>query len=819
MANEKYYYKTKCNADIGIEPALNPDGTTYWRLINPCEDSGVPPGYNLNEVLIRCITCRKVAAGPVSQGIYTTPVRVEMPAAPKLPAQIVQNLPQATPVQTDATTINVLPKISVAAPAPAAPAAPTPSAPPAMPPFNFGAFTPAAAQGPAQQLPPPFVFNTSAMPPAAQINPVNPVKPIDVKPPEPKAGSISNMFTGTSPVSPAPITTITEAVPSPTPASAPAPAPAPIAAAPIQTPSVKPAIDVSGILGLKLPLPGIKDEGPKCATTIPIPAQITPTTEATQPLAASAAPVAPAPAPLTSPLSLDLSALMPQSDTPRVLEAPPIADKMIEFNLLKVVEDAITPEDKLDVDEILCANIPELAGGPSSGGFSWHTLENAMKCWRRAYYALVVGLVPKKPGRQLQWGTLYHACWELWFKTGGRKSWDLPCQIIRDAGGVSLAAEVAMTVKKELEIYARTEAEEWDIRAVEANAVCFIESQRINGKSISVPISCRHDLIYAKRLPGTSCAPLGPVPHGVYILDRKTATAATRDLIYGYAMDGQFLTNAVVYKRSDEEERFGPLLGVQVAAAIKHKTPSEKSYFRVEATINLDDAVDFYKDELVPYATELYRRLSDPAVRGDRSCWAKNHSQCSGKYMCPYFDLCANGEDSMFADIYFKVSERRKFNLDSLALPPKGTVKAEPKEADPEKEAKKARKTELTNLATATLVAICSNMPQCAKNCYLTPGHTETSVKSQLTVVLGALWPVQHAWLTELQGLAFRYTVKGDGIAWSVSEEKKGPEAAPAKGRPKTKLETHRGALSWKGLASAICKDWWDLSKNPPLGE
>ena len=500
--------------------------------------------------------------------------------------------------------------------------------------------------------------------------------------------------------------------------------------------------------------------------------------------------------------------------TTYALSTPPTADKLAEFNLLKVVDDAITAEDKIDVDEILCAHIPEMSGGPSSGGFSWHTLEHPMKCWRRAYNALVLGLVQKKPGRQLQWGSLYHACWELWFKTGGRKSWDLPCAIIREAGGVSLAAEVQMAVQKELEIYARTEAEEWDIRAVEANAVCWIEPTRINGKLVQVPISCRHDLIYAKRAAGTPCAPFGPVPGGVYILDRKTATAATRDLIYGYAMDGQFLTNAVVFQRSDEEERFGPLLGVQVAAAIKHKTPSEKSYFRVEATINVAEAATFYKDELVPYATELYRRLSDPAVRGDRNCWPRNHSQCSGKYMCPYFDLCANGEDSLIADIYYKVSERRKFNLDSLALPPKGKAVTEPV-IDPVKEAKKERKIEIGNLISAALTASFQNLPQFDKRRFLVPGHTDVSVRTALIAELQVIWPVQHAWLWDLQGLPFKCTVKSDGIGWSVVE----PVKEEVDRKKKAKGETYRGALSWKALATLICKDWWDLSKNPPLPE
>ena len=46
----------------------------------------------------------------------------------------------------------------------------------------------------------------------------------------------------------------------------------------------------------------------------------------------------------------------------------------------------------MDIDTAL-DRIEGLVGGPSEGGFSWHTLETCMQCWRKAYYKHILGLV------------------------------------------------------------------------------------------------------------------------------------------------------------------------------------------------------------------------------------------------------------------------------------------------------------------------------------------------------------------------------------------------------------------------------------------
>jgi hypothetical protein len=490
-------------------------------------------------------------------------------------------------------------------------------------------------------------------------------------------------------------------------------------------------------------------------------------------------------------------------------------------DVIALVMDQLTPEDKLDIDETLGEHIKELSGGPSIGGFSWHTLDLPMSCWRKAYYSLVEGLVPKKSKRALQWGSLYHACWELWFKTGGRMSWDLPCEVIQQAGGAKLAAEVRTCIRKEMELYSHTEAQEWDIRAVENNAVFWMDPVRIGGKTVHIPISCRHDLIYAKRAAGASCAPAGPVETGVFILDRKTASAATRDLIYGYAMDPQFMTNALVFEKSEEREQFGPLLGVQAAIAVKHKTPTEKSFYRIESSVDLNTVEEFYQTEIIPYAIELYRKLFS-ADREDINKWPKKHNQCVGKYMCNFFDLCMDAGGGTAKEIYYRIDPKRIFTLERLAEPPKGKSKPKKEKTETEdedensiKKVKERKRDELHSNISSMVCQGVKSLEQFDRGLFLVPGHTEKSVKTGLVEKLAKFWQANFEW--ELQGpdgVLFKCTIKGNGVAWHTTVD---VGERTAKGNPKA--SSFRRTVTWKSIADNVCEDWWDISKNPPVGQ
>jgi hypothetical protein len=486
-------------------------------------------------------------------------------------------------------------------------------------------------------------------------------------------------------------------------------------------------------------------------------------------------------------------------------------------------------EESVDYEAAL-ASVPGLVGGPSEGGFSWHTMANPMSCWRKAYYSHVLGLTPKTTPKALAFGTLYHACWELWYRSGGQRPYDEPCSAVQAAGAPKLAAECRRLVYTELQKYAQQEAEEWDIRAVEQNAVFWSDPQRINGKLVYLPFCCRHDHIIAKRGPGAPCAPAGPVPGGVYIVDRKTAGALTRDLTKGYAMDGQFLMNALVFSRSTEPEMFGPFVGMIFSVAAKHKDPTpEKSFFRIETVVDEDTLEHFYRDEMIPYATEFYRRLFTPEVRNDITKWPKNHESCVGRYgCCNYFDLCDVGGSSVM-EALFKQDPGRQLTIDKLWEPP-AEVKRAAKVIDPRSvESDNAKKAKADNkkhhmglVLDAFSIAACT-MELFQSKAYMVIGHTQKSVLDKLVHNLSRAWPAGMAFEfgPDAENNQYDILITEKGISWTLKEleveAKEGTEDV-SEGAKKAKApKLLSGSLSYRQIATRINRDWWDTEKQEPV--
>jgi hypothetical protein len=475
-------------------------------------------------------------------------------------------------------------------------------------------------------------------------------------------------------------------------------------------------------------------------------------------------------------------------------------------------------EELVDVNAAL-AEIPELQGGPSTGGFSWHKLEPCGQCWRRVYNRHVLGLKPRRSSRALSFGSLYHACKELWYRTGGSRPYDLPCDKVRQAGAPKLAGEVQRLFYAELNRFAGQEATTWDIRGVEVNAIFWMEPERINGKTVLIPISCRHDLILAKHRSSEPCCPPGPVPHGVFVLDHKTTAAMTYDITKGWGMDPQFLTNGLVFIKSGEAEQYGPLNGVIVAVAAKHKEPTEKSFFRIETPVDIEALEEFYHFEVRPLAIELYRRLDSDAIRGDRSKWPKNRTQCVGRYgCCEYFDICDVGGDGL-RDTLYDIDESRIIKVAELAPPPPGMRKrVEKKPATPEQQEAAQKKAEekagrvskkrrLKELLTKAIAAAAQEQEVFKKEHYLVPDHTRPGVLKKLTANLSGAWQAgaQFPFGEDAEGNSYMLTVTEKGVDWekTAPEEKKQP----------------KGKITFKSIAEAICEDWWDLNKMSPPGQ
>lgn len=156
-------------------------------------------------------------------------------------------------------------------------------------------------------------------------------------------------------------------------------------------------------------------------------------------------------------------------------------------------------EDGVDLEAELRRRIPEFAGGPSSGGISWHTLENWLHCPRKAYFSSVRALRRiGAPPVHFAVGTLLHASLELHYRTGGQKTFE-PVKIAYELGMTDESAVVRRCLTAYLEKYAAEEAATWDVRGLEVQATYFLKPIKVNGRQVRIPLTCRHDALLALR--------------------------------------------------------------------------------------------------------------------------------------------------------------------------------------------------------------------------------------------------------------------------------------------------------------------------------
>ena len=215
------------------------------------------------------------------------------------------------------------------------------------------------------------------------------------------------------------------------------------------------------------------------------------------------------------PATLPPVTLQPAQPTAAVDDYTGVGAFLPGINLLGACE-----SDDVDIEALL-KEIPEMQGGPSKGGMSWHTLYPFEQCPRMAYYNSVRALRRKgKPPKHFAIGTLLHACFELHYRTGGQKTFE-PIEIAHKAGLYEEAAVVKKCLLAYLEKYAAEEAQTWDVRGLEVQATYFLPPIKVNGKQVRIPLTCRHDALIALRDPGAPCAPYGPVDSGTFILDWK----------------------------------------------------------------------------------------------------------------------------------------------------------------------------------------------------------------------------------------------------------------------------------------------------------
>jgi len=485
----------------------------------------------------------------------------------------------------------------------------------------------------------------------------------------------------------------------------------------------------------------------------------------------------------------------------------------------------------VDVDAVL-KGCKWIQGGPSEGGISSHIYEPFTVCPRKAYLAHVMGLRKKARVSYYEFGSLFHAVMEAHRRSGGQATYE-PCQLVVNAGGGALAGDVWALASVFLRKYAPQEAQLWSFRALEENAVAWLPEEKINGKRVRIPVSARQDaIIYRKSMPNEPHPPAGPLGQGVWIEDLKTALRNDVALTKGFGMSTQFLIYQFVYLNSDSVEKHGPLLGVIVSIAFKHKQPTEsKSVQRLDVPLAMDAMLDFYHADFKPKLLRYYELLSRED-RNNEKLWPCNRSPgCSGgRYgLCPYFDLCDMGNGSLLdvgglIESEYEVHQGSIVNVKDLWTPPK-EVKArrgipiEPRQEEQVQAQTKAgerakKRTAKSVKADIALELLVTALKQQRANPntdallldpanFLVPNHTEASVKDKLEELVGAVLREDQVFALPLSpsGGTVGYATSAKGCSWSVEGEN---------GKPM------KGSFTRKRIAEAICKGWWDVSRFAP---
>lgn len=544
-------------------------------------------------------------------------------------------------------------------------------------------------------------------------------------------------------------------------------------------------------------LPAIEKAAP-----LPFPPQAVPPPQAFPPM----------PTVLMPPASLPVS-------TPAAAAAPPPVEPVAMATVpppLPELQDIVLPSGltmaddagMVDVEAVMHEKMPGLGGGPSEGGLSPHILADA-GCWRRFYYAHVRGLRPRRSQGNLSFGTLFHYCMAARYSLGAERQYD-PCEFVAQAGAAEMAAEVKKLVSGMVDKYGAEEWHTWSVRAVEHNLIAWLNKK--------IPLTSRIDLIISEKSAAEPHPGPGPVEAGISLVDHKTSSTITFDLLEGFSMDWQFNIQAAIYQLGDYESVFGPLKSVKVNIASKaRKDPTPDSYARITSPMPFGVIHEFVEEQLEPIAEDVWKRLH-AATRESAAAWPKDYRQCHGRWSrCPYFRVCESGEEVGAVD--YVVNEAKILLPEKFAQPPKTKAKSKPAPAakaaaaaaaEPpaggngvpaEAEKKEAvgptlGEQMLAYFAYGLLMQVESN-PQFGalrKENFLGPDKSPKAVEKELTDALKGFYSGMVG--TDYNTGTAMWKFTKSGLSWSTGAAK--------------------GRVTWKGIAEQICADWFNPAKAMP---
>jgi len=464
----------------------------------------------------------------------------------------------------------------------------------------------------------------------------------------------------------------------------------------------------------------------------------------------------------------------------------------------------VDAEDQVDVDMVL-AQIPGYAGGPSEGGLSSHDLGDFQQCRKRSYFSRVLGLSPMGKNRNFAIGSLYHACMFMRYACSGQGDRTFePCDAVGQAGAPEMAALVRDLVTVQLQIYGQSEWDTWCPIEVEKSRVYHLPPQKIGRKNIKVPIAFRPDMILGLKDPGVPHPDLTqPFPGPVMILDWKTSGWLTSDLTEGFGMDFQFRTYEVAYLRLGLEETLGRLAGVMVHIAEKKKGSAlgPDNYFRQTCPSLRESLDEFHRDELFPLAGEYYRMLTDPDIHKVERRWPKCTSNCIGRWgKCDFFGICDGGSSE--DRVHYRVNEARIIDADTFAEPPKGKATGKGTVIDPDKEEIKRLQAELKEKAlgwytTWLLGWMDTNKEVFAsllKENFIKPGAKKETVIKELAEAIKVFYA---------DSIEEKSTLDIGEIVWTFRKGSMGLVSGKLK-----------ASFTWNQLAAKVCEvDWYNASK------
>jgi hypothetical protein len=461
------------------------------------------------------------------------------------------------------------------------------------------------------------------------------------------------------------------------------------------------------------------------------------------------------------------------------------------------------PEASVDIDAVIKEKMPELPGGPSSGGLSAHTLGDA-DCWRKFYYAHIMGLTERQQSKALRFGSLLHYCAAARYLFGAERQFE-PCTHVAQAGAAQLAAEVKRLFSASCDKYGVEEWTTWCVRAVEANLTCFLPCP-VGKRTKQVPLASRIDLILGLKRQDEPHPAGGAMPGGVYLVDHKTCSAMTRDLLEGYGMDWQFNVQTIVFRLGGYEAVYGPLRGTIVNLFSKgRKTPTPDSFERVRAPLS-DKLVDaFMREQIAPVAGEVYRRISDEKMRQDIDAWPPDYRRCSTRWgRCDFFEIC-EGMAQEILGVAYVTDESMIVHPDKFTKP---TAKdAPPAQQVAKKEAKeKAKKADpasdpMTGQWAQMLLGQVDSGDTVYTNLrpdkFLVTGEPKEVVIKDLSGELKLFYEefASKKVVQEWNGTTWKFLKTG--ISWTN--------------------DTGKGRITWKALATWIAENvWFNLSKATP---